>query len=265
MTPYDQWRMTHAIHHATSGDLDYRGIGDVETKTVKEYLSRTPLQQLGYRIYRNPFVMFGFGPLYMFVINQRLPIAWRYARTKQAKRSLIYTDLALIVRWGITIALVGLGNVLKVELPIMMVAATVGVWMFYVQHNFEDTYWRLHPEWTYEEAAMLGSSYYQLPKILQWFTGNIGLHHIHHLSPKIPNYRLQSAFDENEYLRNARVLTLRTSLEILTSRLALWDEDQQKMVSFAYVHKHYLAARQPDLAAVSETVAASEAIKANVS
>jgi omega-6 fatty acid desaturase (delta-12 desaturase) len=242
MTPYEFWRMTHAIHHATSGDLDYRGIGDVETRTVKEYVEMKPKQRIGYHIYRNPFMMFIFGPLYMFLINQRLPIAWRFATTKFSKRSLIYTDLALVVIYGILIALFGVGAVLKVQLPAFLVSSTLGVWLFYVQHNYEDTYWRLHPEWSYEDAAMLGSSYYKLPKILQWFSGNIGLHHIHHLSPKIPNYLLQRAYDENAYLRTAHVLTLQSSLQILTSRVALWDEDLQKMVSFDYVHKHYLKA-----------------------
>lgn len=237
LTPYAFWRTAHAIHHATSGDLDFRGIGDVETKTVREYLAATPIQRLGYRLYRNPFIMFGFGPLYMFVINQRTPISWRAAKTKQAKRSLIYTDLVLLALWIPLIALLGLDTVIKVQFPMYVVAATVGVWLFYVQHNFEDTYWRLHPEWTYEEAALLGSSYYKMPKVLQWFSGNIGLHHIHHLSPKIPNYLLQKAYDENEYFQNVHILTLYSSLQVLFSRVALWDEDQQKMVTFGYVHR----------------------------
>ncbi|MHB8625380.1 MAG: fatty acid desaturase [Aggregatilineales bacterium] len=242
MTPYAFWRTAHAIHHATSGDLDFRGIGDVETKTVREYVAATPIQRLGYRLYRNPFIMFGFGPMYMFTINQRTPVSWRAAKTKQAKRSLIYTDLILLALWIPLIAVLGLGTVVKVQLPMYVVATTVGVWLFYVQHNFEDTYWRLHPEWTYEEAALKGSSYYKLPKVLQWFSGNIGLHHIHHLSPKIPNYLLQKAHDENEYFQSVQVLTLASSLRVLVSRLALWDEDQQKLVTFGDVHRRLLNA-----------------------
>jgi omega-6 fatty acid desaturase (delta-12 desaturase) len=250
MTPYAFWRTAHAVHHATSGDLDHRGIGDVETKTVREYLAATPIQRLGYRLYRNPFIMFGFGPLYMFLINQRTPISWRAAKTKQSKRSLIYTDLILLAIWIPLIALLGLDTVLKVQLPMYMVATTVGVWMFYVQHNFEDTYWRVHPEWTYEQAALLGSSYYKLPRVLQWFSGNIGLHHIHHLSPKIPNYLLQKAHNENEYFQNVHTFTLFASLKVLVSRLALWDEDQQKMVTFGYVHRHLLNTTQQALSEV---------------
>jgi omega-6 fatty acid desaturase (delta-12 desaturase) len=185
--------------------------------------------------------MFGFGPLYMFMINQRTPISWRAAKTKQAKRSLILTDLVLLALWIPLIAWLGFGTVLKVQFPMYVVATTVGVWLFYVQHNFEDTYWRLHPEWTFEEAAMYGSSYYKLPRILQWFSGNIGLHHIHHLCPKIPNYLLQTAYNENEYFQNVHILTLSSSLQVLISRLALWDEDQKKMVTFGYVHRKLMS------------------------
>jgi len=247
LTPYSFWRTTHAIHHATSGDLDHRGIGDIETKTVAEYLALSPRGKLAYRIYRNPFVMFLIGPFYIFLLFQRSPLSWQFAKSAQAKRSLIVTDLGLLALWGTLIALFGFGDVLKVQLTSYLITATVGVWLFYVQHNFEDTYWRAHPEWSYEEAAIYGSSYYKLPKILQWFSGNIGLHHIHHLSPKIPNYLLQKAYDENEYLRNAQVLTLRSSLTVLTSRVAMWDEDQRKMVSFQYVHKNLMNAAAPHL------------------
>jgi acyl-lipid omega-6 desaturase (Delta-12 desaturase) len=239
MTPYEFWRTGHAIHHATSGDLDFRGIGDVETKTVKEYMSMTPMQRLGYRLYRNPLVMFGLGPAYMFMINQRTPIAWFQAPRKKGRRSLLLTDLALILYWGAFAVLFGLDNVLKVQIPVNIIAGTIGVWLFYVQHNFEDTYWRLHPEWDYTQAALQGSSYYKLPKILQWFSGNIGLHHIHHLSPRIPNYLLEQAHRENPEFQNVPTLTLKKSFEILTSRLALWDESGNKMVSFGYVHQNY--------------------------
>ena len=242
MTPYAFWRMTHAVHHATSGDLDYRGIGDVETKTFAEYVKLSPLQRLGYRLYRNPLLMFTVGPLFMFMIYQRTPLSWPVARNMQAKRSLIATDLILLVLWGAMIAHFGLGTVLLVQMPGWLITTSLGVWLFYVQHNFEDAYWRLHPEWTYEEAAIRGSSYYKLPKIMQWFSGNIGLHHIHHLSPKIPNYLLQKAFDENEFFqKEVHVLTLKSSLQVLVSRLALWDEDEQNMITFGYAHKKIAA------------------------
>jgi len=263
LTPYVYWRTTHAVHHATSGDLDHRGIGDIETKTVAEYLALSPKGKLGYRLYRNPFIMFLIGPFYIFLINQRTPLSWKVAKSKQSKRSLIYTDLCLIALWGVLIALFGVGNVIKVQFTSYAITATIGVWLFYVQHNFEDTYWRLHPEWTFEEAAIYGSSYYKLPKILQWFSGNIGLHHIHHLSPKIPNYLLQKAYDENEYLRNAHELTLKSSLKILVSRLALWDEDQRKMVGFRYVHRNLMThqpGKSPTISGQSLPEAVIEAI-----
>jgi omega-6 fatty acid desaturase (delta-12 desaturase) len=249
-TPYAFWRATHAIHHATSGDLDYRGIGDIETKTLAEYEALGPLQRLGYRLYRNPFLMFTLGPLYVFLILQRTPLSWKMAKTMQAKRSLLATDFALLVLWGAMVAHFGLATVLMVQLPSWIVTGSLGVWLFYVQHNFEDAYWRLHPEWTYEEAAIRGSSYYQLPKIMQWFSGNIGLHHIHHLSPKIPNYLLQKAYDENEYFRkDIQVLTLKSSLEILVSRLALWDAEEKRMITFGYAHKKMAKAAQTPAAA----------------
>ena len=243
MTPYAFWRMTHAIHHATSGDLDYRGIGDVETKTMAEYQALGRWGRLGYRLYRNPLLMFTVGPMFMFVIYQRTPLSWHVASTMkannmQAKRSLLATDAILLVLWGAMILHFGLATVLLVQLPGWLVTTSLGVWLFYVQHNFEDAYWRLHPEWTYEEAAIRGSSYYRLPKIMQWFSGNIGLHHIHHLSPKIPNYLLQKAFDENEFFqKDVHILTLKSSLKVLVSRLALWDEEEKRMITFGYAHQ----------------------------
>jgi len=232
LTPYEAWRTSHAIHHATSGDLDNRGWGDVYTMTVNEYVNNTPWERFKYRMYRNPFIMFGFGPSYMFLINQRTPIAWKVATTPKGKRSLIYTDLVLIVVYGLAMALFGVGNFIKIQLPISIIASTIGVWLFYVQHNFEDTYWRAHPEWDYTEAALQGSSYYKMPRLFQWFTGNIGLHHIHHLSPKIPNYKLEAVHNENPEFQAVPTLTVRASLKIVVSRLALWDEDQNKMISF---------------------------------
>jgi acyl-lipid omega-6 desaturase (Delta-12 desaturase) len=240
MTPYEYWRTGHAMHHATSGDLDNRGFGDVQTMTVKEYVAATPVDRLKYRLYRNPFIMFGFGPLYVFMINQRTPLALRTATTRKGAKSIIYTDLALLAMVVGLSLLMGVKNYLLIQLPVALIGSTIGVWLFYVQHNFEDTYWRAHPEWDYTQAALAGSSYYKLPRILQWFTGNIGLHHIHHLSPRIPNYLLEKCHNENAEFQAVPTLTLGTSLKILTSRLALWDEVQNKMISFKQAHETYL-------------------------
>jgi len=243
-TPYEFWRTGHAIHHATSGDLDHRGWGDVETMTVKEYVERSPRRRLGYRLYRNPFVMFGIGPIYMFVINQRSPIAYKIATTDKGRKGLIYTDLAILgLAIGISL-LIGFKNYLLIQVPIAVFASTLGVWLFYVQHQFEDTYWRYHPEWDFTEAALQGSSYYKLPKVFQWFSGNIGLHHIHHLSPRIPNYLLEKCHNENPEFQNVPTLTLKSSLKVLVSRLALWDEEQNRLISFAEAHKLYLSNAQ---------------------
>ena len=239
-TPYEYWRTGHAKHHATSGDLDFRGFGDVETKTVKEYLASNKWQRLGYRLYRNPFVMFGPGPLYMFIINQRTPFAMKSATTQKSKRGLIYTDLALLALIIVLSLLIGFKNYLLIQLPIAWITGTIGISLFYVQHQFDDAYWRYHPEWDYTAAALQGSSYLKMPRVFQWFTGNIGLHHIHHLSPKIPNYLLEKCHNENPEFQTVPTLTLRSGWKILTSKLALWDEDQQKLISFKQTHDRYL-------------------------
>src|SRR5579859_7403265 len=239
-TPYEYWRTGHAMHHATSGDLDFRGFGDVQTQTVKEYLAYNKWQRLGYRIYRNPFMMFGPGPLYMFLINQRAPFAMKSATTKKSRRGLIYTDLALL---GLIIGLsllIGFKNYLLVELPIAYFAGSIGIALFYVQHQYDDAYWRYHPEWDFTAAALQGSSYLKMPRIFQWFTGNIGLHHIHHLSPRIPNYLLEKCHNENPEFQNVPIFTMGTAAKILASQLALWDEDQQKLISFKDAHELYL-------------------------
>jgi len=241
MTPYEFWRTGHAMHHATSGDLDFRGFGDVMTKTVKEYIAATPREKLYYRMYRNPLIMFGFGPLYMFIINQRTPFAMKYATTRKAARGLIYTDLAILAWVLVMSLLMGFQNYLLIQLPIALIAGTIAVWLFYVQHNFEDTYWRYHPEWDYTKAALEGSSYFKLPRLFQWFTGNIGLHHIHHLSPRIPNYMLEKCHEENPAFQDVPTLTLSTSIKILLNKLALWDEDQDRLISFEEAHRLYLS------------------------
>ncbi|MBI4770712.1 MAG: fatty acid desaturase [Chloroflexi bacterium] len=230
-TPYYAWRRAHAIHHATAGDLDRRGIGDVKTLTVKEYLALPRWDRLKYRLYRNPVIMFGFTPLMLFLVGHRFTRQVCGSKVgRRERRSVWLTNLALLaVAVGLS-ALIGWKQYLFIQLSILWVGATAGVWLFYVQHQFEDTYWKYHPEWDYVSAAMDGSSFYKLPKVLQWFTGNIGFHHIHHLSPRIPNYFLEKCHRENPPLQQVATLTFWESIKIATYRL--WDEERQKMVGF---------------------------------
>jgi omega-6 fatty acid desaturase (delta-12 desaturase) len=241
MTPYEFWRTGHARHHATSGDLDFRGYGDVWTMTLKEYIAAKPAQRLGYRLYRHPLIMFGIGPAYMFIVNQRTPFSWQHADTEKMRRSLIYTDIALVISFTLLSLLVGFDKFVAIHLPIAIVAGTVGVFLFFVQHQFEDTYWRYHPEWDYTKAALEGSSYLKLPPALQWITGNIGLHHIHHLSPRIPNYLLEQAHNENPLFQEAPTLTLGQAFKIVTNNLALWEENDDRLISFKEAHERFLA------------------------
>ncbi|MBI3361796.1 MAG: fatty acid desaturase [Chloroflexi bacterium] len=229
-TPYLQWRHEHAIHHASSGDLARRGTGDVVTLTVKEYLALSWWEKLKYRVYRHPLVMFGIGPTIIFLFTHRFPsrVAGKRERLNLHLTNLGLLALFLVLGWAI-----GFKALLLVHGPIFLLSSTVGVWMFYVQHQFEDTYWKEHQAWDYVMAALQGSSFYRLPKLLQWFTGNIGLHHIHHLSPKIPNYNLQKAFDENPLLQQVTIVTLWESLR--TIPLRLWDENQGRMVGFGHL------------------------------
>jgi omega-6 fatty acid desaturase (delta-12 desaturase) len=227
-SPFLRWRHDHAIHHATSGDLDRRGGGDVRTLTVSEYLALAPRAQLGYRLFRNPLVMFSIGPIVALVIGPRL-IA-RSARPRM-RRSVIGTNLALAAIVGALCWLVGWRDYLLVQAPTVLLAGSAGIWLFYVQHQFEDAYWESAPGWSYADAALRGSSYLKLPKLLQFFSGNIGLHHVHHLSARIPNYNLQRAHDENPIFHDVPVLSLRDGLRAV--RLKLWDEDRGRMVTFA--------------------------------
>lgn len=229
-TPYYSWRHGHAIHHATSGDLDRRGIGDVQTLTVKEYMALPWYRQLGYRIYRHPATLFLIGAQINFVLLQR----FTYRDDPQREKLSVHATTAAILGLGAALsALMGWQNYLLIQIPVIYVASLVGVWMFYIQHQFEETYWRPHPEWDYVQASLQGSSFYKLPKWLQWFTGNIGFHHIHHLSPKIPYYRLEDAYRENDIFQHSPTLTLANSLKTLNWRL--WDEDLGRMVGFARV------------------------------
>jgi omega-6 fatty acid desaturase (delta-12 desaturase) len=227
-SPFESWRHSHAVHHASAGDLDRRGVGDVPTMTVAEYHSSSWEKRLGYRLFRNPLVMFGIGPTYAMVVQPRL--VSRSARPR-IRRSVIVTNIALVVLVGALCWLIGWRQYLLVQAPTALLAGAVGVWLFYVQHQFEDTYWQSNEGWSYADAALRGSSYLKLPKVLQFFTGNIGLHHVHHLSTRIPNYHLQRAHDENAIFHKVPTLTLWDGLRAV--RFKLWDEGRERLVTFA--------------------------------
>ena len=229
-TPYYSWRHSHALHHASAGDLDRRGTGDIWTMTVAEYTAASRLKRLVYRLFRFPPVTFGVGPLFMFLVLHRVPAA---AGGRRERLSVWATTLALagiIALAGFTI---GIKAYVMIQLPIIWIAGVAGVWLFYVQHNFEGTYWEHHDRWDFVDAALNGSSFYKLPVVLQWFTGNIGFHHIHHLSPRIPNYFLQRCHEAHPLFQQVKPVTLFTSLKSL--RLRLWDEEQRRLVGFAYL------------------------------
>jgi omega-6 fatty acid desaturase (delta-12 desaturase) len=234
LTPYDHWRRAHGIHHATSGDLDRRGVGDIDTLTVAEYKARTRWTRLRYRLYRHPAIMFAIGPAFIFVLQNRLPAGfmrdgWRPWASTMA------TNVALVVVAGLLIHVVGLASFLLVDAPILMVAATVGGWLFYVQHQFPQTYWEKHANWNGHEASLLGSSHYDLPPVLRWFTANIGVHHVHHLSSRIPFYRLARVLGDHPELRNVGRITLWQSFKCV--RLVLWDEQSRRLISFKEFHQ----------------------------
>jgi len=228
LTAFSAWRHSHALHHASSGDLDRRGHGDVDTITVSEYLALSRGARFKYRLFRNPFVLFGIGPIF-FMIDNRIP---RSLSLKDKEiRSIWWTNLAIVLLTAASMAWVGWRAAVLVYVPAMYIAAAAGIWLFYVQHQFEDAYWKDHGEWDYATSAIRGSSYFKLPAVLQWFTGNIGLHHVHHLGPRIPNYKLERCHTENPLFHQVTVLTLRQSLA--TMRLALWDEESQRLVGYS--------------------------------
>ncbi len=229
LTPYDFWRRTHAVHHATSGNLDRRGIGDIDTLTVAEYLSLSRWGRLRYRVYRHPLVMFGLGPAYLFFLRHRLPFGLMRAGW-QPWLSAIATNLSIVLVAAVTIWAIGFGPFLLVQLPVMLISASLGVWLFYVQHQFEDTFWAADRGWNLHDAALRGSSHYDLPIVLRWFTANIGVHHVHHLCSKIPFYRLPQALRQHPELAKVGRLTLVQS--ILCVRLVLWDEAARRLISF---------------------------------
>jgi len=237
---FQAWKRDHAIHHATAGDLERRGIGDVPLITVEEYRDRSRRGRLAYRAFRHPLVMFGLGPIVAMIISPR--IVPRTARPR-IKRAVIATDLALLIFVGGICWLIGWRDYLLIETPTVMIAGAAGIWLFYVQHQFEDVYWEDSRHWSYADAALRGSSYLKLPKVLQFFSGNIGLHHVHHLSARIPNYNLQRAHDENAIFDSVPVLSLADGLRAV--RLKLYDEEKGRMVSFADVREARPALPRP--------------------
>ena len=224
-TPFFYWTHQHAIHHATAGNLDRRGAGDIWTLTLREYRDASSGLRFGYRVFRNPFVMFVVGPAFLFLIKNRFArpgSSWRW------HRSVLFTNLGILVLMAVIIATLGWRTYLMIQLPVILLAGIGGVWLFYVQHQFEEGYWRRTGAWNYYEAAVQGSSFYRLPKVLQWFSGNIGFHHIHHLSPRIPNYTLPQCHAETASALRFKTLGLRESLDCL--RMRVWDEDGDRMI-----------------------------------
>ena len=229
LTPYDLWRRSHAVHHATLGNLDHRGMGDISTLTLREYMARSRWKRLSYRFYRHPLVMFGIGPAYLFILAQRVPIGLMRAGW-QPWISTMTTNLAIAASAAALIAFIGLKVFMLVHLPVMLLAASIGVWLFYVQHQFEHTLWTDEQDWNWHEVALHGSSHYHLPLVLRWFTANIGVHHVHHLCSGIPYYRLPKVLRDFPELRGIGQLTLLQSFRCV--RLVLWDEKQRRLVSF---------------------------------
>jgi omega-6 fatty acid desaturase (delta-12 desaturase) len=229
LTPYDCWRRTHAIHHATTGNLDRRGIGDLDTLTVREYRALSWWGRLKYRLYRHPLIMFGVGPAYLFLLQHRIPVGLM-RNGWQPWVSTMATNLAIAVIIATLTWFIGIKAFLLVHLPIMLLAATAGVWLFYVQHQFEHTAWERDESWNLHQAALHGSSHYDLPALLRWFTANIGIHHVHHLSSRIPYYRLPRVLRDYPELRDVGRITLLQSFRCV--RLVLWDEAQRRLVSF---------------------------------
>ena len=226
-TPFHHWRWEHAIHHASAGDLDRRGTGDVWTMTVQEYLESSRWKRLAYKLARNPVVLFGIAPLYLFLIRQRFPSA---AANKRERHSVYAMNAALLgMALGLS-AVFGIKAYLLIQLVVMAVAGSAGVWLFYVQHQFDGVYWERSEAWDFTTAALQGSSFYKLPRILQWFSGNIGFHHLHHLSSRIPNYNLEKCHEAHPLFQRVRSITLLSSLKSFTFRL--WDEHERKLVGY---------------------------------
>ena len=230
-TPYIAWRRDHALHHASSGDLDRRGNGDIWMMTVKEYLNATPRDRFLYRIYRHPFIQFFITPVFAFLIFNRFPLS---KMGPQERRSVFQTNVALVVCIILMGLLIGFKTFVILQLSVAVIASSVGMWLFYVQHQYEGVYWEDHESWDFARAAVEGSSFYNLPKVLQWFTGNIGYHHIHHLSPRIPNYHLEACHEEITMFK-VKSITLWESLGCI--RFRLWDEENNRLISFGELNQ----------------------------
>jgi len=233
LTPYYHWRWEHAIHHASAGDLDRRGTGDVWTMTVEEYLKSSRWKKFAYRLARNPVVLFIIAPLFLFVVLQRFPSR---AASARERHSVYATNVAIACMAAALSLVFGVGAYLLIQLVIISVASGLGVWMFYIQHQFEDVYWERGENWSFTAAALQGSSFYKLPRILQWFSGNIGFHHIHHLSPRIPNYNLERCHKADPLFQQVKPITFMSSLKSITFRL--WDEKSRKLVGYRHLRKH---------------------------
>ncbi|MCM3568686.1 fatty acid desaturase [Neobacillus mesonae] len=225
--PFSQWQHDHSVHHATSSNLDKRGTGDIWVLTVREYMEASAWKKLQYRLYRNPFVMFILGPIYVFLIKNRFN---RKGARLNEKWNTYLINLSIMAIAGVMCWWIGWQSFLLVEGPIFLLAGSAGIWLFYIQHTFEDSYFEEDKEWDFVLAAVEGSSYYKLPKLLQWLTGNIGYHHVHHLSPRVPNYKLEEAHNNTPPLQYVPTITLKTSLSSL--KFHLWDEQQRKFVRF---------------------------------
>ncbi len=239
VTPFDFWRRTHAIHHAGSGDLDRRGAGDIQTMTVAEYQALGTWGRIGYWLYRHPIVMFGIAPVYLFIFQQRLPVGGM-RDGPMPWLSTMLTNAGIVALMALLIYLVGWKAVALIQLTTIAIAGSIGIWLFYLQHQFEDTYWDRRPDWTHEEAALHGSSYYDLPKPLMWLTGYIGAHHLHHLSSRIPFYNLPAILKAYPEFTKIGRLTFTDSLKCV--RLTLWCETEKRMISFRELRARKTAA-----------------------
>jgi len=238
-TAYYHWRWEHSIHHSSAGDLDKRGTGDVWTMTVQEYLESSRWKKFAYRLSRNPFILFVIAPLFLFALRQRFPSS----KASKRERHSVYAMNVAILAMAVCLSLAfGVWSYLLIQLIVLMVAGGAGVWMFYVQHQFEDVYWERGEDWSYVSAALEGSSFYKLPRILQWFSGNIGFHHIHHLSPRIPNYNLEACHQADPLFQQVKPITLFSSFKSATYRL--WDEENKRLVGYRHLRELRKQAKQ---------------------